>query len=281
VRRPKKPAGQRPLNRGHLIIDQTEGAVVKVPKYGGNTRHARNQDVAMSDGLATSPDPLVTLPRQGKLDEALALASAGWPVFPCVPNGKQPATAHGFKDANTDPDVIRSWWSRMPDANLAIATGAPGPDVLDVDMTDTGDGFGAMDRLKRAGLLRGALRLVRTPRSGLHLYFAGTDQGNRAHIGGHPLDFRGHGGYVLAPPSAVGGNPYVLTDTGAKGGPLDLAAVARLLMPPRKPRRSARRGGVAGLVRHVAKQAGGNRNEALHWAACRAVEEGHTDQLVS
>jgi Bifunctional DNA primase/polymerase, N-terminal len=38
---------------------------------------------------------------------------------------------HGFRDATTDPDQIRRWWRRQPDANLAIATGAPSPDVLD------------------------------------------------------------------------------------------------------------------------------------------------------
>lgn len=78
------------------------------------------------------------------LAAALRYASAGWPVFPCTPDGtaapdhKAPLTAHGFKDATTDPARIRAWWHRWPDANVAIATGEPGPDVLDVDNHDTG-----------------------------------------------------------------------------------------------------------------------------------------------
>ena len=64
---------------------------------------------------------------------ALAYASYGWPVFPCQAGSKVPATSHGFLDATTDPDQIREWWHRRPDANLAIATGSPGPDVLDID----------------------------------------------------------------------------------------------------------------------------------------------------
>ncbi len=67
------------------------------------------------------------------LDRALAYARHGWPVFPCVPGGKEPATRHGFRDASTDPGQIRHWWNRLPGANVAIATGSPGPDVLDVD----------------------------------------------------------------------------------------------------------------------------------------------------
>ena len=107
---------------------------------------------------------------------ALAYAAAGWPVFPCKPDQKAPDTAHGFKDATTDPAVIRRWWRPWPDRNVAIATGAPGPDVLDVDVKPDGSGFPAFNRLKRAGVLAGARALVRTPSGGLHAYFAGTGQ---------------------------------------------------------------------------------------------------------
>jgi hypothetical protein len=101
----------------------------------------------------------------------------GWLVFPCRPNNpdcrdpkcrrcKAPLTEHGFEDATTDPEVIRAWWARWPAANVAIATGAPGPDVLDVDVKPGGSGWPALRRLKRAGLLTGAARLVRTPSGG-------------------------------------------------------------------------------------------------------------------
>src|SRR6266581_7566637 len=91
------------------------------------------------------------------LRQALAYASRGWPVFPCQPGGKQPATRHGFLDATSDPDKITWWWRRHPDANLAIATGQPGPDVLDVDQHGpAGNGFAALNRLNRAGLVGSA-----------------------------------------------------------------------------------------------------------------------------
>jgi len=43
------------------------------------------------------------------LTYALGYARHGWPVFPCMPGSKEPATRHGFKDASTDPDRITAW----------------------------------------------------------------------------------------------------------------------------------------------------------------------------
>lgn len=155
-------------------------------------------------------------------------------MFPCKPGAKQPATVHGFKDATTDPATVHAWWAKIPTANVAIATGTPGPDVLDVDRTSTRDGYPAYEQLKDAGLLAGAQRLVRTPRGGLHVYFRGTDQECRIGIGGHPLDFKRQRGYVLAPPSHVDGQPYVEVDRPDGQSTLDLADVNRILGIPER-----------------------------------------------
>jgi Bifunctional DNA primase/polymerase, N-terminal len=101
------------------------------------------------------------------LRQALAFATCGWPVLPCLPGQKIPATAHGYRDATTDPEQIHDWFGRHPDCNLAIATGAPGPDVLDVDdHGPAGDGYPAFRQLKNAGLLDGVAIYVRTPSGG-------------------------------------------------------------------------------------------------------------------
>jgi hypothetical protein len=57
------------------------------------------------------------------LEAALAYARHGIPVFPLVPNGKTPLTAHGFKDATTDEAKIMEWWSTTPEANIGMPTG--------------------------------------------------------------------------------------------------------------------------------------------------------------
>ena len=210
------------------------------------------------------------------LRQALAHAARGWPVFPCQAGQKTPATAHGYRDATTDPDQITAWFTRNPHQNLAIATGAPGPDVLDVDdHGPAGNGYPALAELSRAGLLDSAAAYVRTPNGGLHAYFTGSAQRN-GHLPAHHLDFRSHGGYVLAPPSQIDGKPYHLIRTLNADGALDWGAVTALLEPQRQIARSqpsaAPDRDLSHLARWVASQQQGNRNAGLFWAANRALE---------
>ena len=209
-------------------------------------------------------------------EQALAYARHGWPVFPCQPGQKIPATRHGYLDATTDERQITRWFTAHPDRNLAVGTGAPGPDVLDVDQHGpAGNGFAALGRLRRAGLLDGAAAYVRTPGGGLHAYFTGTDQRN-GHLVGQHLDFRAAGGYVLVPPSRVGGLPYQLLREFGYRNSLDWSAATRLLEPDHRPESAAQRP-VAGrdlshLAHWVATRPEGNRNAGLYWAANRALE---------
>jgi bifunctional DNA primase/polymerase-like protein len=213
------------------------------------------------------------------LAAALRYARADWPVFPCVPGEKGPATRHGLLDATTDPDKITWWWSHHPERNLAMATGCPGPDVLDVDVRQDGSGFAAFNRLRREGLLDGASAYVRTPSGGLHVYFTGTEQGN-GRLLGHHLDFRSRGGYIVAPPSQVGGRPYELLRHQEGRARLDWAKVTRLLDPQpqhRLDRSTERPADTSRLAGWVARLPEGNRNDGLFWAANRALEAGLTD----
>jgi hypothetical protein len=210
------------------------------------------------------------------LRQALACARRGWPVFPCLPGKKLPATAHGFRDATTDPDQITDWFTRHPDRNLAIATGTPGPDILDVDQhSPAGTGYTALTRIRRAGLLDGAAAYVRTPSGGLHAYFAGTAQ-HCGHLPAHHLDFLSAGGYILAPPSQVDGHRYQLLTTTGRQGHLDWAAVTGMLQPGRPHQRPEPRPvkgrDLSHLARWVTAQPEGNRNAGLYWAANRALE---------
>jgi hypothetical protein len=210
------------------------------------------------------------------LRQAMAYAARSWPVFPCRVGQKTPATAHGYRDATTDPEQITAWFTRNPHWNLAIATGAPGPDVLDVDEHGpAGNGYAAFAKLSRAGLLTSAAAYVRTPSGGLHAYFAGSDQRN-GHLPGHHLDFRSRGGYVLAPPSSVDGKPYQLIRTVEADGGLDWATVTGLLETRRQTQRPQPRPAsdrdLSHLARWVAGQPEGNRNAGLFWAANRALE---------
>jgi hypothetical protein len=208
------------------------------------------------------------------LAQALAYARRGWPVFPCQPGQKIPATRHGYRDASADPDQITRWFTGRPDRNLAIATGSPGPDVLDVDVHPDGDGFAALRTLARVGLTNGATAIVRTPSGGAHRYYAGSAQ-RCGHLPGRHLDFRAHGGYVLAPPSCIDAKTYTLISRPLGRSGLDWAAVTRLLEPARSAPRHpgpgvpAWTGCLAGWVARLEED---NRNAGLYWAACRALE---------
>lgn len=68
------------------------------------------------------------------LDWALEALERGEWVLPCVPRGKEPATARGVLDASNDPSVIKAWWAKNPEYNPAIALGPSNLVVNDYDL---------------------------------------------------------------------------------------------------------------------------------------------------
>ncbi|MHC9043319.1 bifunctional DNA primase/polymerase [Microbacterium saperdae] len=216
-------------------------------------------------------------------DAALMYTAAGLEVFPCVPGAKQPLTKRGYRDATTDPRRIRRWWAWQPTANIGIATGY-GLDVLDIDVHAGGDGYAVLERLHRAGLVNRALGAVRTPSGGTHLYFpSDPDRPQRTWARGTAhVDFRGTGGYILAPPSTVvshlGRQGYEILTLNPDSHPVDGERLRELLTPPHPRLTPARAGTVTQdaerLTRWLGQAAEGNRNASLFWAACRLAEHG-------
>lgn len=169
---------------------------------------------------------------------ALAYAAMGWPVFPlyeiadkrctcgraCDSPGKHPRTAHGVKDASTDPGTVRAWWAQWPDANIGIATGrTSGFFAIDVDPRNGGD----TDRL---GEIPDTVVQL-TGGGGQHLLFRYPEQG-RVRQGnnllGPGLDVKSDGGYIVADPSNhISGGTYAWE---ASSDPTD--GVACLDAPP-------------------------------------------------
>jgi hypothetical protein len=144
-------------------------------------------------------------------DEALGYAKKSIPVFPCKPGGKEPLTSNGFKDATTDPDRIRAWWSRWPDANIAMPTGKRSGWVV-VDVDPKPGGYDSLAELHERGHELPLTATVRTGGGGVHHYLrcpgeAGAEIRNSAGKLGPGLDIRGEGGYVIVPPSVTEG-PY-------------------------------------------------------------------------
>ena len=216
----------------------------------------------------------------------MALASAGIPVFPVAVNGKQPLTRHGFHDATTNLAQIRHWWSSTPGANIGMPTGtASGLVVVDVDVHGPANGYVALDRADRAGLLTGWEALIQTPSDGLHAYYPatpGTEQ-RSWQVARSGIDFRGDGGYIIVPPSSrvIEGQRCVYRlekVTGDRPQPLDAGRLRRFLdpAPPRThgPLSQAmdHAVNVERLASWVARLQEGERNHGLFWAACTMAE---------
>lgn len=172
---------------------------------------ANNGHTAKADQLHTQIEELDNRPPR-LLDAALHYASWGWPVFPLKTTAmaqrahdpykaaKTPATANGFKDATTDAERIRAWWTRSPDSGIGLATGHTF-DVMDFDTYAGGlDAYQQM--LQRDSAIHGQ---VATASGGVHLYITPTGKGNKTRM--RPgMDFRGIGGYVIAPPTRLLGD---------------------------------------------------------------------------
>jgi hypothetical protein len=212
-------------------------------------------------------------------DAALRYAAHGWPVFACQPGTKvPPERSRGFLDATTDPDKVTWLWGRAGrDANVGIATGAPGPDVLDVDVHNGAPGWRSYNQLRAESLVPDAMAEVRTPSGGGHFYYRGTDQRN-GKLPSHGIDYRGAGGYVVAPPSQVEGRPYAVVSKQASAATFDWGA-ARQHLSPQSERRTFehspdRPRSLDHLARHVAGLQEGNRSDGTFWALCRAAEAG-------
>ena len=138
------------------------------------------------------------------LQAALRYAELGYPVFPCVPGGKAPLTPHGFQDATTDAGQIEAWWTSTrtrtsacrPRAFWSSTSTAP---------TIPGPATGASSRTCRA------CPVSLTPRGGRHYIFrqpAGKSWSSTASKIAPKVDTRANGGYIVLPPSVVGGKPY-------------------------------------------------------------------------
>ncbi|MEE8607483.1 MAG: bifunctional DNA primase/polymerase [Nitrospiraceae bacterium] len=138
---------------------------------------------------------------------ALQMAQKGLPVFPLSPRNKRPVLRKpeggkgGFHQATTDQNQLRQWWAQHPTAMVGLRTGRCSFFVIDVD---TAQGGLELEKLEEElGELPNTLS-IKTPR-GWHIYFKWDERLANASIDagglGPGVDWRGEGGYVVAPGS--------------------------------------------------------------------------------
>jgi len=244
------------------------------------------QETAAQVVTTTDAEPTASASTVDLMSHALAYARVGLDVLPLTPGGKTPLgrlVPHGKDEATHDAEQVRDWWAQCPDANIAIRP-APGVVVVDVDPRD--GGASALVALTRPHGGLSPTWAAWTGGGGLHAWFRAPGPYKRKLCRG--VDLKGHDGYVVAPPSLhPSGTRYVwANDLPIADAPAWLVALMRKPVAPLRPALGVL-GGVASaraddaLVGVVARARFGGRNDALHWAGCRAAERGSPPALVA
>lgn len=131
---------------------------------------------------------------------AQAYLAAGWSVIPVGADKRPLFSWKEFQTRRADGDECAGWFTKYPDANVGVVTGAiSGISVVDLDGPE-GEASAKTIDLPRT-------YTVKTPK-GWHLYYK---HHPLLHTGAAFLpgiDVRSDGGYVVAPPSVVNGLPY-------------------------------------------------------------------------
>jgi P4 family phage/plasmid primase-like protien len=130
------------------------------------------------------------------LGAALAYAKRGWSVIPLHPNEKLPLIKWtSYQSQRATEDNIYTWWQHAPNANVGIVTGT----ISNIVVLDV-DGAKGWEAIVDQGGVE--VTLTASTARGQHLYFMHPGFEIRNFVGALPeLDFRGDGGYVVAPPS--------------------------------------------------------------------------------
>jgi hypothetical protein len=174
-----------------------------------------------------------TVPQPTLKDAALQYARNGYAVLPLKPGTKEPYTAHGLLDATDDVDEINRWWNTYPDSNIGLRP-SQRHYVIDVDNhADGADGYTTLAALTEIfGPLPDDAPSADTPNGGRHIWIE-YDGGDVVSLLGPGIDIKGHSGYVVVPPSKVGGKQYSWWSALNGNAPRADAWTAIVLAPPK------------------------------------------------
>lgn len=161
-------------------------------------------------------------PTMTPLDYALKYAAIGWHVFPiwggdgqgscrcghpftCKSPGKHPVSHlanSGQDSATTDPEVIKRWWTTMPDAGIAVFLAPSGLMAIDIDPRN-----GGLDTIEAIEAQHGALVsdvLAYTQGGGEHRVFSHRDGVLPGRLG-PGVDVKRNGYICVEPTQGVNG----------------------------------------------------------------------------
>lgn len=157
------------------------------------------------------------MPGTSAKEWALELARRGLPVFPLMPESKDPYCithkdpskicapadrwlAGGIHRATTDAEQIERWFEARPTINYGVSTA----ELVVLD-ADAANGKHGKETLRSFGKLAPTFT-VATARDGLHIYHKGPACGQQDL--GPGVNIRSTGGYVVGPGCVFEGRPY-------------------------------------------------------------------------
>lgn len=213
--------------------------------------------------------------------EAHRLLDLGLVPVPAISNEKRPAMPwKGLQSSPPSHEQLDDLFTQHPRADgLGILTN--GLVIIDVDMMEDGAPNPFLDDPNVAPHLKAA-PAVQTPSGGTHFYFkapAGASLRNSTSLLAPRVDVRADGGFLMVPPSARGGKPYVWM--------LDQPLFVQVNELPELPKPI-----LARLAPDPAPQAEpasnaeldpiheGERNNVLFRMACRWRRDGHFDREI-
>lgn len=223
------------------------------------------------------------------MHRALALADAGFHVFPLEEGGKLPVIKDFPNRATRDREQIETWWGPNPNRNIGISTTRYGDDksllVIDVDNKHGKNGSQRLVELELDGWDFPTTMEQETPTGGKHLIYTvdhALKQG--VNVLGDGLDIRSKGGYIVGPGSRINGARYRLMrdwvnlSTGPEwlvsrlGRAREAAPLATVVIDGIDPQRAERRGEEMLKALPVAME--GERNHACFVAAAELKDLG-------
>lgn len=143
-------------------------------------------------------------------DAAMQYSELGWRVFPLRPNSKLPQIKKWPTKATSDRRQVDNWWTKWPDANVAIVTGEKsGLFVVDIDPKN--DGANSLTTLLNTYGDFPDTANQKTGSGGDHFLFKVPDEPIKTRRGfpDKGIDICGDGGYIVAAPSIhPNGNRY-------------------------------------------------------------------------
>ena len=279
----RKPAGQGRAFKDYCGSDEPQ------QNHEGFSQNCQEKSEEVGRLILDGLKKMLTKVPANLTEAALHYAAHGWPVFPTNIQ-KKPLTAHGFKDATTDPEKIRAMFKNPRAAGVATPTGTiTGLVVLDRDRKNGVDGVATCEALEAdLGALPPTLQ-QRTGSGGDQLFFRYPEgvtiknsQGSQVKGLGKGIDVRAMGGLVVLPPSKNEAGGYVWLN-GHEPAYLPEAWVDRM---KERPRPEVERKPAPGIVamestaygrkaleaecQAVASEPQGSRNARLNQAASRS-----------